>query len=292
MQIHQLRTFLAVARLAHLTRAAEQLHLTQSALSKQLKALEEELGVILFDRTAAGMALTRAGILLLPVAERTLASALDMTELAKGLRGEIAGRLRLGTIIDPEYLRLGEVLGALMKYYPLIEIKLAHAISGQVLERVSSGELDCGFYLGRVDANEMHAVQLKVLRYLVVAPRLWQSKIDAADWTALSQMPWVGTPPQSSQHRLVKEMFGEHRLDVNVVIEADQEVSMISLARTGVALCLMREELAEAAFERGEIAIWRKTERLCPLSFIHLKARVQDVSIAAFARVMQDVWLA
>jgi DNA-binding transcriptional LysR family regulator len=85
---------------------------------------------------------------------------MEMKGLAKGLRGEIAGRLRLGTIIDPAYLRLGETLGALMRYYPMIEVKLAHAISGQVRERVTSGDLDCGFYLGRVDTNSMHAVQL------------------------------------------------------------------------------------------------------------------------------------
>ncbi len=290
MEIYQLRTFLALARLGHMTRAAEQLHLTQSALSKQLKALEEELGVMLFERGSTGMTLTRAGTRLLPVAERTLGCALELQGMAQGLRGEIAGRLRLGTVIDPEYLRIGDVLGQLMQYFPMIEVKLSHGISGWVLDRVTGGELDCGFYLGRVDVSTLEAVPLKVLRYVVVAPREWQAKIDQASWAEIAAMPWVGTPPQSSQHRLVMEMFGEHRLAVNVVVEADQEASMISLARTGVALCLMRDELAEAAFARGEIAIWRKTERLCPLSFIFTKARAQDSSIGAVVSVLQEVW--
>lgn len=292
MEIYQLRTFLTVARLSHMTRAAEQLHLTQSALSKQLKALEEELGVLLFERTSAGMTITRAGEQLLPPAERTLTSALELAGLAKGLRGETGGRLKLGTIIDPEYLRLGAVLGALMQYYPMIEIKLSHGISGWVLERVKgqSGELDCGFYLGRVDDANIEAVQLKVLRYVVVAPREWKAQIDAAGWAELAHMPWVGTPVHSSQHRLVKEMFAEHRLTTKVVIEADQEATMISLARTGVALCLMREELANAAFLRGEISIWSKTEQLCPLSFIYPKTHAQNALIAAFIRVLKEVW--
>jgi DNA-binding transcriptional LysR family regulator len=102
-------------------------------------------------------------------------------------------------------------------------------------------------------------------------------------------MPWIGTPTQSSQHRLVRELFGEHHLAPNVVVEADQEASMISLARTGVALCLMCEELAEAAFATGEIAIWRKTERLCPLSFVYGKSRGQDALIYAFVRVLLEV---
>ena len=61
MEIYQIRTFLTVARLAHLTRAAEQLHLTQPAVSKQLKVLEQELGVVLFESQVGGMVLTREG---------------------------------------------------------------------------------------------------------------------------------------------------------------------------------------------------------------------------------------
>jgi DNA-binding transcriptional LysR family regulator len=54
MEIYQLRAFLAVARHGHLTRAAEQMHISQSAVSKQIKALEDELGVVLFARTSSG----------------------------------------------------------------------------------------------------------------------------------------------------------------------------------------------------------------------------------------------
>ncbi|PJR87320.1 hypothetical protein CN878_22665 [Ochrobactrum sp. 695/2009] len=61
MEIYQLRTFLAVARCQHLTRASEQLHISQPAVSKHIKALEEELGLKLFERTASGVFLTRSG---------------------------------------------------------------------------------------------------------------------------------------------------------------------------------------------------------------------------------------
>ena len=82
MEIYQLRTFLAVARLGSLTRAAEQMHISQPAVSKQLKALEEELGALLFDRLSFGMALTKAGETLLPHAERTLFEAVELLNTA------------------------------------------------------------------------------------------------------------------------------------------------------------------------------------------------------------------
>lgn len=124
MEIYQLRAFLTVARHGHLTRASEQMHISQSAVSKQIKALEDELGVVLFDRTSTGTSLTRSGQLLLAQAEKTLDSALELINMAKEIRGEIAGTIRLGTIIDPEFLRLGGVLGKLLDLYPKIDVKL------------------------------------------------------------------------------------------------------------------------------------------------------------------------
>jgi DNA-binding transcriptional LysR family regulator len=72
MEIYQLRAFVTVAKLGHLTRAAEALHVTQPAVTAQIKALEEELGVALFDRRPGRMALTKAGELLLPEADHVL----------------------------------------------------------------------------------------------------------------------------------------------------------------------------------------------------------------------------
>ena len=74
MELNQLRAFLAVARNGQLVRASEQLHLTQSALSKQIKSLEDELGVLLFARIPTGMVLTGEGRRLLPLAARTVES--------------------------------------------------------------------------------------------------------------------------------------------------------------------------------------------------------------------------
>ncbi|HXU65990.1 MAG TPA: LysR family transcriptional regulator, partial [Casimicrobiaceae bacterium] len=74
MELYQLRSFAAVAELGHLTRAAERLHVSQPAVSAQIKALEDELSVLLFERGATGMALTAAGRALLPEALRVIAA--------------------------------------------------------------------------------------------------------------------------------------------------------------------------------------------------------------------------
>lgn len=290
MEIYQLRTFLTVAQQGHLTRAAERLHISQSAVSKQIKALEDELGVALFVRTSTGTSLTRPGQLLLPLAETTLASAIALVDMAKALSGDIAGTVKLGTIIDPEFLRLGAVLGQLLDLYPRIDVKLSHGISGSTLERIRAGSVDAGFYLGTLDDQDIHATQLCTLSYLVVAPPAWKERISKADWHQIVQMPWLGTPAHSSQHRLVKEMFEEQGCALTSVVEVDQEASMRSLVTMGVGLCLLREDIASEAERKGELVVWEGTSRSCPLSFIYLKSKKDDALVNALYKVVLDQW--
>jgi DNA-binding transcriptional LysR family regulator len=290
MEIYQLRTFLAVARAGHLTRAAEQLHITQPAVSKQVKALEEELGVLLFDRMPSGMALTKAGEVLLPQAERTLFSAMELLNSAKRMQGEVAGAVRLGTIIDPESIKLGSLLGAVLQYYPLLQVKLQHGISGGVLQQLQAGELDAGFYLGHVTEPSIEAMLLQTVVYRVIAPPSWADKMANATWDTLATMPWVGTPAHSSQHRLVRQILHQHGHEPRFVVEADQESSMISLVKSGVGLCLMRDELASAALARGEVYVWDKVEQPCPLMFIYPRAKAQDPMVLGMVRVLREIW--
>lgn len=289
MEIYQLRTFLVVARCGHLTRASEQLHLSQPAVSKQIRSLEDELGVSLFERTPFGVVLSQAGKLLLPFAEKTFSDASELVHAAQRLKGRVAGTVRLGTIIDPESLRLGDFLTRMVDAYPLIEIKLVHGISGRILERVSSGELDAGFYLGPGDGAGIVALELRKVAYVVVAPVNWAERVRHADWPALASLPWVGTPEHSSQYRIQASLFEPRGLKQNTVIEADQESSMISLVKTGVGLCLMREELALPAAERGEVAVVEGAPIPCPLSFLYSEARSADPLIEAMVAVLKAV---
>src|SRR3990167_1852250 len=105
-----LRAFVAVAREGNVSRAALRLHLSQPAVSLQLKTLAEATGLALFTRTPQGMALTHDGAALLPMAERALATLADFGQAAAALHTTVRGTLRIGTILDPEFTRLGAFL--------------------------------------------------------------------------------------------------------------------------------------------------------------------------------------
>ena len=206
MDLTLLRAFVTVAREGYLTRAAVHLHLTQPAVSLQIKHLQETLGVTLFTRTSHGLSLTRDGQALLPHAERALAAAGDVQRAAQSLRQEVRGRLRIGTILDPEFLRLGGFLKQLVETWPHIETALRHGMSGWVLDQVRAGELDVGYYIGvpseddARDGPAFHTLTLTRFQYRVLAPAGWRDRVKGArDWRSLAAFPWIWTPPASAR---------------------------------------------------------------------------------------------
>jgi DNA-binding transcriptional LysR family regulator len=298
MDLTLLRAFVTVARVGNLTRAAAQLHLTQPAVSLQVKNLQETLGVSLFARTAHGLALTRDGQALLPLAERALAAAGDVERAAAALRQEVRGRLRIGTILDPDFLRLGGFLKQLVETYPQIEPALRHGMSGWVAEQVRAGELDVGYYIGQPAEEGMpeglfHAATLTRFQYRVLAPAGWKDRVSRArDWLALAALPWIWTPPASAHQRLLSRRFAEAGVSPVKVAEVDQETSMLDLVKSGVGLTLARDAIAIAEAHAHALTIVEGVTVPTELTFIALAARMEEPVIAAAFKLIEAQWAA
>jgi DNA-binding transcriptional LysR family regulator len=290
MELYQLRSFAAVAELGHLTRAADKLHISQPALSAQIKALEDELGVPLFERTPSGMVLTPAGQRLLPEAEKVIAAAGALRSQAKSYQGEAGGRARVGTLSDPEFLRLSDFLALAIERYPLIEIELHHEVSGAAFAKVRDGELDAAFYYGSLTHPQVAAVPLREVSYRVVAPVAWRDRVAAADWDAIAALPWIVTPAISTHSALAQELFQTHGVAPAKVIEADNEFVISSLVIAGLGVALMREDLALEAAGAESVCLWRDVRATTTLSFLHLRERGDDPVVRALADVVRDVW--
>ena len=297
MDLTLLRAFATVAREGNLTRAAAQLHLTQPAVSLQIKHLQETLGVALFARTSRGLALTRDGQTLLPHAERALAAAADVQRAAAALRHEVRGRLRIGTILDPGFLRLGGFLRALVETHPQIETALRHGMSGWVIEQVRAQALDVGYYIGRPDEDEprddalFHTVTLTRFQYRVLAPAGWKERVQRAhDWRALAALPWIWTPPASAHHRLLSRLFAAAGVQPVKVAEVDQEQSMLDLVKSGIGLTLARDSTALAEAHAHALTIVERVTVPTELTFVALVERRDEPAIAAALRLIETQW--
>jgi DNA-binding transcriptional LysR family regulator len=290
MELYQLRSFAAVAELGHLTRAAEKLHISQPALSAQIKALEDELGVALFDRTPSGMVLTAAGQSLLPEASKVVMAAGALSSHAKAFAGEVAGRARVGTLSDPGFLRLGDFLAQALERYPLVEIELRHAVSGAAFAQVRDGVFDASFYYGNLSHPSVEAVPLRRIGYRVVAPVAWRNRVESADWNDIAALPWVMTPAISSHSAMADQLFDAHGVAPAKRIEADNEAVISSLVVAGVGVALMREDRALEAAAANDVCLWRDIRAETALQFIHLRERKDDPVVHALTDVVRSVW--
>jgi DNA-binding transcriptional LysR family regulator len=285
----RLRAFVTVAHEGNLTRAAERLHLTQPAVSLQIKALQQALNVQLFTRTPAGMALTDDGAKLLPYAERVLESIAEFKQGAASLHSTVSGTLAIGTILDPEFIRLGAFLRRLVETYPQISTRLQHGMSGWVLQQVKAGALDVGYFLG-TPAKEFHYLTLTSYHYSVVAPKGWKSRVAGKDWPELAKLPWIWTPPESAHNRLLSKTFGHYKVTPNKVALVDQEPSMLDLVKSGVGLSLVRTSIAMREAHAHDLVIADAVSLATELSFISLAKRKNEPMIAAVFSLLQVLW--
>jgi DNA-binding transcriptional LysR family regulator len=290
MEIYQLRTFVTVAQQGHLTQAAEILHLSQPAVTAQIKALEEECGISLFERKSAGVQLTEAGKFLLADAEAILAGSREMLNRARGLKEQLVGKVRIGTILTPEVLRLGSWLALMRERYPLVQIGTLQGISGTVLNDVRKKELDAGFFIGRNPYQTVHTVPLAPLAYAVVAPLAWRSQLEGEDWKTLGKMPWVGASQFSSMSKLHAEIWREHNIAPKKVYDIDQEQSMLVCVEAGLGLSILRREPSEAAAREGRLWIWGEVGATLDLSFIYPAEMVDDPFVVRMREAIRDVW--
>ncbi len=296
LDLPALRAFVAVAQGGSVSRAAARLHRSQPAVSLQLKKLADLTGLELFQRTAHGMVLSADGAALLQMAERTLAAADDFAQAVGRLHGTVRGALRIGTILDPSFIRLGDWLGALVEQAPQIDTELRHGISGSVLAQLQQGALDVCFYLSPslADTEALQpALAVRTLTpfaYRVVAPSGWGPQVVGRDWEGLATLPWVATPPESVHHRLLRAVFEPRGLAPRRAALVDQEASMLDLIKSGVGLSLVRDSIAMRESQTHGLAVANKVQIACELQFVSLAHRVQEPVVAAAWQALERVW--
>ncbi len=283
-----------VAQEGNLTRAADRLYLTQPALSLQLKKLQEALDVSLFERMPRRMRLTQAGRQLLPAAERVLTAATEFRAAAASLKGSVMGGLRLGTIVYPEFLRLGACLRLLAERHPGLSFELRHGMSGSMAREVEAGNLDIAFALGAPGLEDLqdrfHVLTLTGFEYRVVAPAGWGVQVRGKGWRALAELPWIWTPPESVHSRLLSRIAAAEGVEFNVVAQVDLEPSMIDLVKSGVALALARDSLALHAAHTEGVAIADSVTVPAALGLVCRKDRLMEPPIAAAMEIVAEVW--
>ncbi len=297
--INTILAFVTVAREGSVSRAAEVLNLTQPAISHQIKRLSEETGITLFNRTSTGLQISHDGAAMLSKAVGVLDAMSDFQRSARQRSGRVRGKLGIGTIVDPEFIRLGRVLASLRTEYPDIETELTHGVSGDILAWLKRGQIDAGFYLcgpgdleplGMDGDDPIHSIKLADFSYRVIGPAGWDAKVENADWTALAKFPWIGTPEKSVHYRLLSAIYTNPADRPSVVARVDQEASMLEMVRSGIGLSLCRDSIALHQKQTFGLAVCNSVSIPACLCFITLDRKKNSPLLSEVFDLLQNSW--
>ncbi|MET9361211.1 LysR substrate-binding domain-containing protein [Streptomyces sp. NPDC006632] len=200
MELRQAHYFVAVAEELHFGRAAERLHIVQPTVSQQIRRLEREFGLALFDRTTRTVTLTAAGRAFLPRARALVRAERAAVDAMNALRGDAETTLRVGTNIGLGS-RLDALLSVLGERAPGLSVELHGAPADLRLRRVREGVWDAAFIRGAEHSPELEHLPLWSDELLVALPAAHplaaRDEIDAAD---LAGLPLRITPRQDNPH--------------------------------------------------------------------------------------------
>jgi DNA-binding transcriptional LysR family regulator len=290
VEFYQLRTFITVAEEKNLTRAAKRMNTSQPAVSAHIKALEEELGLPLFNRSPRGMSITRHGLALKADAMRILEAGNRFLNHAKELKNDLSGDLTIGLNSDPDFLRTRDFFAWMRPKFPGIQFKITQSISGSILQEIKEETLDAGYFLGKNTVKELDCLHLETFNLMIVAPPGWKEKIRHAKWEDLARLPWIKNPPQCPFYGILNQRLQCLDLSPAFAVTADQEATIKSLVCGEVGLALLLEHDARKAEKKGQLIIWEEETFPIDLNFGFLKTRRQDPVMKAVIKGVGQVW--
>ena len=247
METQNLQAFLSVAEKRSFSLAAEQLHLTQPAVSKRVAALESRLGNKLFDRIGRRVGLTEAGTALLPHARSIIQHLQQAEQVVRDLSGDIGGRLLLGTSHHIGLHRLAPVLRRFNQSCPEVKLDLAFMDSEQAHEQVMQGRIEL-------------AVVTLALQQIpgLVAESIWPDPLDfvvardhplagehGVSLETLSGLPVILPGMNTYTGQIVKSIFDRRQLSLNVAMSTNYLETIRVMASAGLGWTVLPRSMVD-----------------------------------------------
>ncbi|MYN17179.1 LysR family transcriptional regulator [Rugamonas sp. FT107W] len=249
LELRQLRYFVTVAEELHFGKAALRLHMTQPPLSQTIQALEELLGAALFERNRRGVALTPAGLALLPEARRMLAQSLELPQLVQRAAAGEVGRLTLAFVSSADYSVLPPFLRAYRAAYPQVQITLQEATSDLQLDDLLHNRIDAGLLIPPLpDKAGLELDYLPVLSEpLVLAlPAGLLNKKGRLALASLPKLPLIVFPRAISPalYDAILSVFRDAGITPEIGQQAIQMQTIVSLVSAGMGMALVPQSVS------------------------------------------------
>jgi len=256
IDLQKIETFLCAAENLSFSETAKQLHLSQPAVSHQIKTLEQDLGATLFDRTGGSLRLTEAGQLLLPWARRLLHDSAGLQAMMSSLQ-EVAGELRIACSTTAGKYVLPQLAARFRLRYPAIQVRIPACASEQVIPDVLDGDVHLGVVSREVADASLETQEFfhDNVRLIIPSGHRWSSRasIEPAE---LMEESVILREPTSGTRRVLLEELAKHDIsfeDLNVFMELGNAEAIVRTVADGYGVGFVSELAADYALERGSI---------------------------------------
>ncbi|MBX3665715.1 MAG: LysR family transcriptional regulator [Burkholderiales bacterium] len=287
MADRRLQVFHAVARQLSFTKAAEQLFMTQPAVTFQIKQLEEHLNTRLFERSHGRIALTPAGELVLGYAEKILTLSEELETRVSELTGEISGPLLLGASTTVAEFFLPQILGEFKARHPLVRARMTVGNSETIVTRVAEHALD----LGLIESpSQLHGVQTEVccddVMVMICSPRYKLAKAGKVSPAEVSSEPFISREPGSGTREVADQYFQQNGVSpdaINVVMELGSPEAIKGVVETGLGVSILSRATVAKELKLGVlVAVPLDPPLVRGLSVVTPKDRFRSRLLATF----------
>lgn len=232
MELRHLRYFQALAGTLNFTRAAEKSHVTQSTLSHQIKQLEEELGVSLFERTGKKVLLTEAGETLLDQITPAMRMIDEATWLIRDSSDEVKGTIRVGATHSFNMRLVPDCIAAFLNRHPSIKVVVEELSGNEITERLKQNEIDLGISYRPRAQTDLHFEPLyNEEMKLVVGRNHPLAKRKKVRMVELQMQRMALLPTYYSTRQILDECFAAARVEPQVVVELNSVMPMVELVK-------------------------------------------------------------
>ena len=291
MELRQLEYFVAVAEELHFAKAAARLHVAQPSVSQQIKALETELGVLLFDRSSRTVQLTGPGTELLSLSTQLLDDAGQIRRVAQSSARRLSGRIRIGFLADEyAHARSERLLTRLRRTHPRVVLEFHQVDFASHHDALETGEVDVSFVAGPTPPSIIEVPLFEWPR-LVAVSNARAALIGSDARSGLAEEP-VALPNQMAAQdwRLAWTPFAERSGQTFVVGESTME-AILAVVGTGRAVCVVPEYVARFYPQPGVTFLAVPGVGLCSVGIGALATRQAEPHVAAFlgiARLLDE----
>lgn len=253
----RLKVFIYAAETLSFSEAAKRLHLTQPTVSHHIKVLERDFGLRLFDRSGAGLHMTEAGQMLLPLAHKLIHQSNEMQEMMTSLQEEVVGHLRIACSTTSGRYLLPRLAGCFRLRHPMVRVTILPCTPEHVVPRILEKDANLGVLSREAWDDGLESRQFFEDQIILIAPvdhpLVSGQQVELTD---LLDVPMIILSPSSGTHQVMLAELGKQNIsldDLNIFLEVGIAEAAVESVAWGFGVAFVSSLAAARALKRQEV---------------------------------------